>query len=126
VTFPYGQFSFTSTSAPGGLVTFTLTLPGPVNGFYKLSAGAWASFTFDGVTGARVNGNVITVTIRDNGRGDADPALGSVSDPGAPALFNAAIPGTGSNTTAPLSVAALLVLLGLLTVMVGRRRRPAT
>ena len=81
VTFPFGQLSFTATSTPGGLVVFQLTLPSPVTTYYKLVSGAWQEFTFDDETGAQVSGNTITVTIRDNGRGDSDATSGVVTDP---------------------------------------------
>lgn len=95
VTFPFGELSFSATTAPGGLVTFTLTLPDTTDDYFKLVAGAWQSFTFDGETGAQISGTTVTVTVRDNGRGDSDPTLGAVTDPAAPAKF---VP-TGVTTT---------------------------
>ena len=126
VTFPYGQLSFTATTAPNGLVTFTLTLPGSVDAFYKLFGQTWLPFTWDGQTGAQVNGNVITITIRDNGRGDSNPSAGIVTDPGAPAIVAISqLPGTGSDPVAPLAAGVALVLVGLAVLHLGRRRLPA-
>jgi hypothetical protein len=101
VTFPFGQLSFTATSAPGGLVVFQLTLPSPATTYYKLVSGAWQEFTFDGETGAQVSGNVITVAIRDNGRGDSDATSGVVTDPGAPAVPAQVPPTTTPPATTP-------------------------
>jgi LPXTG-motif cell wall-anchored protein len=125
VTFPYGQLSFTATAPANGLVTFTLTLPGTVNGFYKLFGQSWLSFTWDGETGAQVNGNVVSITIRDNGRGDSNPAVGVVTDPGAPAVVATQLPGTGTDPLAPLAAGLTLVLAGLAVLHLSRRRRLA-
>jgi hypothetical protein len=139
VRFPFGQFGFTATSTPGALVTFTLTLPSPVTDFYKLISGSWQRFTFDGETGARVTGTSIAITIRDNGRGDSNPALGLITDPGAPAVSQApppgatapptitsvpaSIPSTGSSTMSLLAAALATLSVGLF-VHVAVRRRP--
>ena len=101
IDFPYGQLDFTATCASGSLVTFTLTLPGAADAYYKLVAGAWAEFTFDGETGAQISGDTITITIRDNGRGDDDPALGTVTDPGAPGVAEQIVTTTTTSTTTP-------------------------
>jgi LPXTG-motif cell wall-anchored protein len=148
VTFPFGQLNFTATGPAGGLVTFQLQLPSPVNDYYKLVSNAWQQFTFDGETGAQITngGTTVTVTIRDNGRGDSDPAAGIMTDPAAPAIVPTqvppttptttptippttptttpgALPPTGSSSTNNLLVAAtLLVGLGLLLAGVRRRQ----
>ncbi len=93
--FPYGQLSFSANTAPGGLVTFTLTLPQAAVGYDKLVGSTWTPFTWDGETGAQLNGTTITITIRDNGRGDSDPTSGIATDPGAPVFL---LP-TGPTTT---------------------------
>ena len=93
--FPYGQLSFSANTAPGGLVTFTLTLPQAAVGYDKLVGSTWTPFTWDGETGAQLNGTTITITIRDNGRGDSDPTNGIATDPGAPVFL---LP-TGPTTT---------------------------
>ncbi|HZI45083.1 MAG TPA: Ig-like domain-containing protein, partial [Ilumatobacter sp.] len=141
VVFPFGQLSFTASSAPGALVVFQLTLPSPVTTYYKLVSGAWQEFTFDNETGAQVSGNTITVRVRDNGRGDSDATSGVVTDPGAPAVLAqvptttttttpttspttapGTLPPTGSSSTNDvLVVASLLFGVGLL--LAGTRRR---
>ena len=105
VTFPYGSLSFSATAAAGSLVTFGLTLPAPASSFYKVVGGAWQTFTFDGETGAQFVGNIITITIRDNGRGDSNPAAGIVADPGAPAVVQ--IAATTTTTIAPATTTTL-------------------
>jgi len=125
VTLPFGQLSFSATCAPNALVTFQLTLPSAVNAYYKLIGNSWQQFTFDGETGAQINGNIVTVTIRDNGRGDSDPTLGQVADPAAPAI-RAAIPATGSNTQSLVWFGVALLSAGFVMVRSSRlRRRPA-
>lgn len=45
----------------------------------------WYEFLFDGVTGAQIDGNVITLFFIDGQRGDGDLTVnGSIEDPGAP------------------------------------------
>jgi len=125
VSFPYGQLSFTASTTAGSLVTFTLVLPSVPTSYYKLVGSVWLPFAWDGETGARITGNVVTITIRDNGRGDSDPTLGVVTDPGAPGVASF-LPATGSETTDRLLwPAALLVGAGLI-LLHGRRRRPIT
>jgi hypothetical protein len=99
VTFPYGQFTFSATTTPGGLVTFQFVLPATVDAYYKLVGGAWEDFTWNGTTGAQINGTLLSVTIQDNGRGDSDPAAGVATDPGAPALVQAVVPSSSTTTT---------------------------
>jgi large repetitive protein len=146
VAFPFGQLSFTASSTPGGVVVFQLTLPSPVTTYDKLVSGAWQEFTFDGETGVQVNGNILTVTIRDNGRGDSDLTSGVVTDPGAPAVLAqvppttpttttapttsptttpGALPPTGSSSTNNLTVAAAL-LIGFGFLLAGARRRQSS
>jgi hypothetical protein len=120
VAFPFGQLSFTATTTPGALVTFTLTLPLQPVGVYKLVANAWQTFPFNGETGAQINGNVVTITIRDNGRGDNNPTAGTITDPLAPAV-SAALPPTGSNPEPLIEVALLLLTAGVLLWLGGRR-----
>jgi hypothetical protein len=103
-SFPYGVLSFHLDGVTrGGVASVDLELPGPVDGYHKLSSDGetWVSFAWDGDTGARVGpGNHVTLTIRDGGRGDDDgTADGAISDPGAPALL-AQTP-TAIPTTAP-------------------------
>jgi LPXTG-motif cell wall-anchored protein len=85
-------------------------------------------------------GTTITVTIRDNGRGDSDPAAGIMTDPAAPAVLAqvptttttapttspttapGALPPTGSSSTNNLIVLASL-LVGVGCLLAGARRR---
>ena len=60
---PWGQLSFSAITTPGGLVTFTLTLPTAALDYLKLVAGAWQSFTWNGTTGAQINGNLSLIHI---------------------------------------------------------------
>jgi LPXTG-motif cell wall-anchored protein len=142
VTFPFGQLSFTAVTPQDGLVVFQLTLPSPVTTYYKLVGGAWQQFTFDNETGFQVSGNTVTVTVRDNGRGDSDATSGVVTDPGAPAVPTqvppptttptstttpttapGALPPTGSSSTNNLLVLGSLTLgVGLLLADARRRR----
>ncbi len=108
VTFPYGELAFSATTTAGSLVSFTLTLPAPLTSYYKLNVGAWSAFTFDGETGTQFAGNVITITIRDNGRGDSNPAAGTATDPGAPALVQA-METTTTTTATPTTTVAPVV-----------------
>src|SRR4029078_10833218 len=89
----------TAWSPPGRIVTFVITLPSPATAYYKLIGNAaWQDFTFNGETGAQVSGNTITITIRDDGRGDSHPTPGIVPDPGAPVVL-AQVPPTTPPTT---------------------------
>jgi Cadherin domain/RTX calcium-binding nonapeptide repeat (4 copies) len=98
LTFPVGTFTFTVTGvAVGGTATVTMTLPTGTltDSFWKFgpepapanTANHWYDFTFDGTTGASISSNVITLTMNDGGRGDADlTANGTITDPGSPAV----------------------------------------
>jgi hypothetical protein len=135
-TFPFGQFAFTSSSTANGIVTFTLTLPSAPTAYFKLVNNAWTNFTFDGETGAQISGNTVTIKIKDNGRGDANPTAGQISDPGAPAVSSSAVPttttpssggvsGGGGVTTLPGLVATggsstMLLLWGVMLLIFGR------
>lgn len=136
--FPYGMLSFSATTTPGSVVTFTLTLPAPVADYMKLN-GTWSSFTWDGETGAQISGNTVTVAIKDNGRGDSNATAGLVTDPGAPAVAvidngggdgdgdggDDDIPDTGTNSELPLQIGSLLMLLGGALWLASRPRRTA-
>ena len=124
-TAPYGMLNFSASTTPGGYVTFVLTLPAPVVDYLKLVGSTWASFTWDGSTGFQINGNTVSVTIQDNGRGDADPTVGVVADPGMPVLRSGTIPVTGSGSEVPLRLATLVLLLGASLWLATRPRRVA-
>ncbi|NLF73657.1 MAG: tandem-95 repeat protein, partial [Candidatus Anammoximicrobium sp.] len=86
--FPFGQFEFVMEDVPVGEVTrIDVLLPeGDVAaGYYKLEPETQrlVPFVFDGDTGAVVSGNMLTLFLRDGGRGDADGvANGIIVDPG--------------------------------------------
>jgi hypothetical protein len=100
VTFPAGEFTFSATTAPGAFVEFRLTLPSAPTAWYKLRSGAWQQFDVaaDG-TGATIAGTTVTIVVQDNGRGDDDPAIGVVTDPGAPVFVPVSPPSTTTSTT---------------------------
>lgn len=93
--FPVGMFEFTVTGVPPGgaaQVTFILPAGTQVNSYYKYGptpgspAPHWYKFLYDGTTGAKFNGNRVTLFLVDGQRGDHDLlANGSIHDPGAPA-----------------------------------------
>ncbi len=122
LSMPYGQLSFSATTTPNGLVTFTLVLPAAPIDYVKLVGSTWLSFTWNGETGAQINGNTVSITIRDNGRGDSNLAPGVATDPGAPVFAALVIPATGADSRTPVQLAALLMLAGMAAVFTGRRR----
>jgi len=124
VLFPYGQLSFSASTTPGGLVTFTLQLPAPATAYYKLVFANWMTFDWDGETGYQLNGTTLTVTIRDNGRGDSDMTPGIATDPGAVGV-QATLPATGSDVRRLLWPASMSVAAGVILLFGQRRRRPA-
>lgn len=123
VQFDDGYFSFRITGLPvGGSSVVTLTLPAGSrpDTYYKVINGAFVEFLFDGSTGARIDGNRISLHLVDGGRGDADGvANGVIVDPGAPAAI--------APTTAQVSTGGALPagLLGMLGLLFGWRRQRA-
>ena len=93
-SFPLGYFSFEVHDLnPGAATEVDIYLPSwmRVNGWWKYGRTPdnptphWYNFTFDGTTGAEINGNVITLHFVDGQRGDDDlTANGVIVDPGAP------------------------------------------
>jgi RHS repeat-associated protein len=96
VSYPTGFFSYEVHNVPtGSSTTVSLTLPAGTtpDSFWKFgrtpvdTTPHWYRFTFDGTTGAVIQGNVITLRLVDGGRGDDDlVANGIIADPGAPAV----------------------------------------
>lgn len=94
VEFPYGVFTFSATSQPGGTVTVTLTFPEPLpvgTKIMKQIDGAWIDWT----SRSTLVGRVLTFSITDGAYGDTNPAAGLISDPIGPALPATVGPGPG-------------------------------
>lgn len=82
--------------APGSSVSVTFYQPGgrSANTYYKYGptngdpTPHYYEFLYDETTktGAQIHGNVVTVYLVDNERGDDDPRTGIIVDPGAPAF----------------------------------------
>lgn len=95
--FPLGYFSFEVRDlTPGAATKVDIYLPSwmVLNGWWKYGRTPdnptphWYDFTFDGTTGAEINGNVITLHFVDGQRGDDDlTANGVIVDPGAPGAW---------------------------------------
>ena len=120
---PFGELSFTASAAPaGGLVVLKMVLPMSPAAYFKLAGPAWQNFVFNGETGSQIIGNTIVLTIRDNGRGDTNPAAGLIADPSAPAIPAPDLPATGTDSIAYIQLALMAVGTGVL-VLVSRRRR---
>ncbi len=91
---PDGTFGFrVSGLAPGALATVRFTFPAgvPAHAWWKYDDGTqqWSEFTWDAgtQTGAKlISARVLEVTVQDDGRGDDDPADGTIEDPGTPLL----------------------------------------
>ncbi|MBN2863127.1 MAG: T9SS type A sorting domain-containing protein [Bacteroidales bacterium] len=97
--FPWGFFDFSIDGLdPGEAVTVTLILheATSVSKYYKYGITPdnlephWYDFTYDGQTGAQINGSIITLHFVDGLRGDEDiTANGSIKEPGGPAITGA-------------------------------------
>lgn len=117
VILPHGVVSLRLTDgAPGSHARVVLIYPAPLppgTRYYKYGPTAdepqahWYAFA-----GARIDGNVITLTLEDGGAGDSDGrADGTITDPGGPAL-----PASAATAVPTLSQWALLLLAGLMGV----------
>jgi sugar lactone lactonase YvrE len=87
--FPQGFFSFNIINLiPGTTVTITITLPAnmPINTqYWECINGNWVDYT--SLLGSNDGDNILTLTLTDGGRGDADGvANGTIVDPGGPAV----------------------------------------
>ncbi|GKS93054.1 IPTL-CTERM sorting domain-containing protein [Acidovorax sp. SUPP2825] len=125
--FPQGVFRFVATTC-AGKVTVTLKYPQALvagSRFMKYgprTVGAAQSEWFEW-PGAQINGDTVTFDIEDNGPGDADPAVGTISDPGGPAVIAAAPASAAAIPT--LSHFGLAMLTALLGLLAWHRRRSA-
>lgn len=96
ISFPEGFVSFNITGlSNGATATVNLIMHAQTNidTYYKYgptpsnNSPHLYEFTFNGLTGAEINSNQITLNLVDGGRGDSDlTADGQITDPGAPAL----------------------------------------
>ena len=110
VEHPYGFFEFTITGVGnGGAITVILHFPvgTTFDTYYKYgptpnnAVNHWYEFLYDGETGAKINGNVITLYFVDGKRGDDDlTANGIVIDVGAPAVAVTSSDGGGGTPVA--------------------------
>ncbi|XAH25348.1 choice-of-anchor U domain-containing protein [Xylophilus sp. GW821-FHT01B05] len=122
VTFPQGVFAFratgcTSSVAAPAVLTVTLTYPQalpPGAQYWKFGPSAANPVPHWFVlAGATLNGNTVSFQLTDNGDGDSDPALGSITDPGGPGVLAVAAGGvTAIPVDAPWMLALLTLLLG--------------
>jgi hypothetical protein len=88
-SFSHGFFSYNITSITvGSTVTITITLPSAMPAgtqYWKCINGQWVDVT--SLLGDNDGDNILTLTIKDGGLGDADgQANGMISDPGGPAF----------------------------------------
>ncbi|MEA2095975.1 MAG: choice-of-anchor U domain-containing protein, partial [Candidatus Cloacimonadota bacterium] len=100
VTFPYGFIEFTINGAgAGGATTLIIYLPAGanINTYWKYgptptnSKSHWYEFMYDSatLTGAKINGNKITLQFIDGQRGDDDiTANGIIIDQGGPGTYS--------------------------------------
>lgn len=94
VLLPHGIIGFTVTAAPTATVTVTFPAGSePLTAYRKFGStdaqpgDHWYDFAWDGTTGASLAGNVVTLHLRDDNRGDDDLTTnGVVVDPGGPAV----------------------------------------
>ena len=141
-SFPFGLISFQVSDIPlGGPTTVKLYLPDgySCDSYYKynLVADTWEEFLYNGLTGAEIAANVITLHLVDGLRGDEDSVPdGFIIDPGTPAIANGTI--VGEEDTDPDNVCfvktadpgrgtiqSLLVLILVLQAAFMPRPRPA-
>jgi parallel beta-helix repeat protein len=126
-TFHYGFFNFSIcniTGPPPQNVTITFVFPSaiPTNAEfwkYNSSNGTWYPFPF----GDNDGDNIISINITDNGPGDHNPAIGTITDPNAVALpLTAAAP---VPTLTPLGMLAVISVLSVIaaTTITKRKRR---
>ncbi|HHH43695.1 MAG TPA: choice-of-anchor D domain-containing protein [Gammaproteobacteria bacterium] len=155
--FRHGFIAFQLNEVPvGGAATVTLYLPEGETATHYFKFGRlpsdiivrdpvvgviarpphWYDFSFDGRTGAEIQGNRIILHFRDGERGDDDlTANGSITDPGGPALASASGSSGGGGGGCSLSqnagrgnrlpVDLILLLVGMLVLRLFRQHRPS-
>lgn len=124
-TMPFGEFAFRATGCTG-TVTMTIAYPqalpagiqfwkyGPTTAAVGSTLGALNWFQLSGAS-LGAGSTTVTYTITDNGVGDSDAALGTISDPFAPVL--------GSSTSIPVNAPWALGLLSMMVALLGWRRQ---
>jgi hypothetical protein len=125
LTFTHGFFNITicglnDTIAENVTINFTFPSAIPTDAeFWKYNAsnGTWYRYDF----GDNDGDNVISITITDNGPGDHNPALGTISDPNGIGWLPPAVAPVPVMT--PLGLVALVGLLATLAVLTMRRKR---
>lgn len=93
IELPLGNFGFEVTADPDATVTILLPSSFEPDSFYRFGATGqdppldWFEFLSDGTTGAIIDGDEISVNVRDGARGDADGLTdGVVASGGAPSV----------------------------------------
>jgi hypothetical protein len=115
-SYPFGFFSWSITGfTPATPVTITATFPSPVPAgtqYLKLVGGTWVSVPIT------ISGNTITMTIQDNGPFDADPTVGTISDPGGIGTLS-------SNTIPefPFSYSLVIIFVAVAAVYLAIRQK---
>jgi peptidyl-prolyl cis-trans isomerase A (cyclophilin A) len=139
LNFPYGLFGFSVTqpdSSDAGAITVGIILPDGASPSTYYQYGPtpdnpqdhWYDFTYDGETGAEINGNRVTLHFVDGKRGDSDLAInGTIVDPGAPAQKASISGASGSGggggcsliaqATRPVQAGAWWLLFALMLVL---------
>jgi hypothetical protein len=118
-SFPEGMFNYSLVGCtPGSTITMTIVYPQSVTGlvYYKYGPEASNPAPHWYVMPASISGNTITFSITDGGKGDDDMSSnGTIVDPGGP----------GTAGAIPALSPAMLVLLGLLTLVAAATSRRA-
>ncbi|WP_232727791.1 IPTL-CTERM sorting domain-containing protein [Acidovorax sp. 69] len=123
-TLPYGEYAFQSTSCVGTVtmaITYPEALPAGIQ-FWKygpatpavggvVAASSWFQFSGASLSGDR---KTVTYSITDNGVGDSDGAVGSISDPFAPVVGPVASDAVAIPVDAPWALALLSAMIGLM------------
>lgn len=131
-TMPYGEYAFQSTSCVGTVtmaITYPEALPAGIQ-FWKygpataavggvVAASSWFQFSGASLSGDR---KTVTYSITDNGVGDSDGAVGSISDPFAPLAAPVASDAVGIPVDAPWALALLSAMIGLMVWHKQRQR----
>jgi len=116
--FPYGVFTFSAMTQPGGTVTVTLTFPEALPAGTKIMkqiGGTWVDWTGR----STLVGRVLTFSITDDAYGDTNPAAGMITDPIGPAIPTIGGPGPLPNPIPTLSEWAQIIMMLAMITTVG-------